>query len=124
MIREVIVGQPVVGFDETGMGIDGQLWWLHVASTDLLTYYAEHAKRGKQATDDIGILPVFTGMALHDHWQSYSRYQCAHALCNAHHLRELTFIEEQYQQPWAVVCARGLVDGNAAIWSAMIPGLR
>ena len=64
MIREAIGGQPVVGFDETGMSVGGQLWWLHVASTELLTYYAEHAKRGQQATDEIGILPEFTGMAL------------------------------------------------------------
>ena len=92
LIRAAIGRQPVVGFDETGMSIGGKLWWLHVASTELLTWYEAHTRRGKQAGDDIGILRAFTGVAPHDHWQSYLRYRCAHALCNAHHLRELTFI--------------------------------
>ena len=124
LIRDTLVGEPVVCFDETGMGIDGQLRWLHVASTDLLTYYAEHAKRGKQATDEIGVLPEFTGMSVHDHWQSYFRYQCGHALCNAHHLRELTFIEEQYQQPWASELTELLLTVNAAVDHAQEQGRR
>ena len=124
MIRETIGGQPVVGFDETGMSIGGQLWWLHVASTELLTYYAEHAKRGQQAADEIGILPEFTGMALHDHWQSYFRYQCGHVLCNAHHLRELTFIEEQYQQPWASELKELLLTVHATVDRARQEGRR
>jgi transposase len=89
-------------FDETGMRINGKLWWLHVACTSGLTYYFVHPKRGKAAIDDMNILPGFQGKAVHDSWHSYGRYEsCTHYLCNAHHLRELTFIFERYEQPWA-----------------------
>lgn len=101
MIKERIISSPVVHFDETGCSIDGKLEWLHVASTHNLTYYEAHSKRGGQATADIGILPRYQGIAVHDFFRSYFQYICQHALCNAHHLRELTAIYELEQQGWA-----------------------
>ncbi len=87
--------------DETGQRIHGTLHWLHVTSTERLTYYASHPKRGKKALDAIGILPGYQGRVSHDGWSAYSAYPCQHSLCNSHHLRELTAIQEQQQQPWA-----------------------
>lgn len=101
-IKEQLLQAPVAHFDESGLRAAGQLQWLHSASTTRLTYFAVHPKRGQVAMREIGILPQFTGRAVHDGWASYMLFsQADHAFCNAHHLRELQFITDQYKQPWA-----------------------
>ncbi|MBI2940641.1 MAG: IS66 family transposase, partial [Chloroflexi bacterium] len=91
----------VAHFDETGLEVSGKLNWLHVASTASLTHYGWHAKRGAEGADAIGILPKFQGVGVHDGLETYWRYGWVRALCNGHHLRELTFVEEQLSQTWA-----------------------
>lgn len=102
-IKESIIQSAVMHNDETGIRCEGKTQWVHVNSTRQHTYYAIDEKRGKEAMDRINILPRFTGNTVHDRWASYEKYsQCGHNYCNAHTLRDLKFVGEELQKPWAV----------------------
>ena len=117
-IKQNIIQSKVAGFDESGASINGENLWIHSSSTDDYCYYACHEKRGKQAMDAIGILPQFTGTAVHDHWKSYFRFDCDHGLCNSHHLRELQYIGERYDQAWSGNMKKLLLEIKAAVDTA------
>lgn len=110
-IKENLIAADVGHFDETGLRVEGKLHWVHVASNEQLTHYHVDPKRGQDGMNAAGILPDFAGNAVHDHWASYRTYDnCQHRFCNAHHLRELQFVVDQYQQPWAEQMAQLLLD--------------
>jgi len=100
-LRDLVATSEVAGFDETGMRAVGSLHWLHTVSTRWLTWYHAHKRRGCEAMDAADILPKFRGRAVHDFWESYLKYDCRHAFCNGHLLRELIFLWEEQAQKWA-----------------------
>src|SRR5262249_23251282 len=122
-LKQALRCAPVLHSDETGVRRSGRLAWAHVASTARLTHYAIHAKRGSEAMAAIGILPGYTGVSMHDGWKAYqASTTCRHALCNVNHLRELTFVEEQYQQLWAKELKDLLLEMRTAAEQARAQG--
>ncbi len=122
LLRGQLKDSEVVGFDETGARIDSHLGWVHSASTQLLTLYSMHAKRGTDGIDAAGVLPGFHGIAVHDGWAPYRSYEAAlHALCNAHHLRELIAAGEAGQR-WAGVMIEVLLDAKNRVQLARAAG--
>jgi transposase len=99
--KEQLRTSAVVHADETGINKGGRRFWLHCVSNLFWTLCYPHEKRGIEAFNAMGVLPQFYGILCHDHWKPYYRLDCSHALCNAHHLRELTRVWEQDHQQWA-----------------------
>lgn len=94
-VRDQVAAAPVKHMDETGFRIGGKTQWLHIASTMLLTFYRVSAKRGS-------LLANVAGIVVHDHWHPYYTLKgVLHALCNAHHLRELKALVEIEKEDWA-----------------------
>src|SRR3954467_12705373 len=94
-VRDQVAAAPVKHLDETGFRIGGKTQWLHIASTVLLTFYRISPKRGS-------LLANVTGIVVHDHWKPYYTLEgVLHALCNAHHLRELKALVEIEKEDWA-----------------------
>lgn len=121
--KQHLIASAVIHNDETGVSVEGKQEWVHVTSTSELTHYAVDPKRGKEATDRIGILPSFQGTTLHDRWRAYFRYrECRHACCNAHHLREATFFEEEEKASWARLLKDFLLEAKAAVGKAQSEG--
>ena len=135
-VREALTKASVAHFDEirggianlgcaagasyqTGFRIIGRLHWLHSASPALLSYYTWHSKRGM---DEADVLPHFSGRAVHDGYASYQQYACRHALCNCHHLRELTALYEQEGALWAKDMRHLLVQIKQAVDQAREQG--
>ncbi len=117
-VRIQLAVSTVLHADETGVNIGGKRYWLHSASNADWTCFFPHAKRGTEAMDAMGILPTFRGILCHDHWKPYFKYGAFHALCNAHHLRELESAFEQDKQQWAAKMSDLLKEINKAVLDA------
>lgn len=105
--KEKLRDATLLHADETSINVNGKRIWLHNASNEQWTYFFPHNKRGTEAMNAIDILPQFKGVLVHDHWKPYFTYECRHALCNAHHIRELEWVIEHYP---AYTWAKSLQD--------------
>lgn len=121
-LKEALVKAAVLHQDETGMRVKKEGWWVYVCATDRLTHYAAHPSRGRAGLDAIGIAPRFRGTSVHDGLKSYQGYAFTEALCNVHHLRELTFVEEELKQPWAREMKDLLLDMKTRVEQAKALG--
>lgn len=120
----LIETEETVHFDETGIRVDKKLYWVHSASTQRATCYHIDPKRGQEGIDRAGVLPERTGNSMHDDWASYYGYEKAqHASCNAHHLRDLDFLQEQHPQAWEGEMVKCLIDIKKAVETAKAQGL-
>ena len=117
-VKSKLAASYLAHADETGINIAGKGHWLHCVSNGDWTYYYSHDKRGLDAINDMDILPEFKGILCHDHWKPYYKIGCTHALCNAHHLRELTRAFEQDGQKWAQDLSKLLVTINNKVIDA------
>lgn len=115
IVKEKLILSKLINVDETGINVNKKRIWLHSASNVKWTYFYPHEKRGSEAMDRIGILPRFNGVLCHDHWKPYYTYNCSHALCNAHHIRELSYAEENDNQQWAKLMRELLDEVNKAV---------
>lgn len=102
-IRGHLIASAVIHADETSARIEGTKQWLHNASTPCWTLQSFHDNRGSQAFDDIGLLPGYTGILMHDCHMPYfkDKYAFQHALCGAHLIRECQGIAEYDRHHWA-----------------------
>lgn len=101
-LKDVLLNCDRINCDETSCRVEGKTTWLHVTASGHHTLYGVHEKRGTKALQDIGILPGYKGVAMHDYWKAYLDYGCEHVFCHAHHLRELTFLAEEENSRWAL----------------------
>ena len=97
-----LLNMPSIHVDETSFRVDQKNHWIHVYSAGDITLKFLHRRRGKEAIEDIGIIPRYGGAIIHDCLSSYFSYQdCDHGLCGSHLLRELVFVIEANDYAWA-----------------------
>ena len=123
-VKAALRQAEVIHQDETGCYVAGKRHWMHVTCTAMLTHYQIHPSRGQDALEAIGILPGYTGISIHDGWGSYFLFECEHATCNVHLLRDLTFLAEEQGLWWAAKLKALLLDMKDATQQAREQGKR
>jgi len=99
---ETLLRAPTIHVDETSFRVNKKNHWIHVYSSGGITLKLLHHGRGHEAIENLGIIPRYGGVIIHDCLQAYLSYDhCGHGLCGSHLLRELAFIIDSNQYRWA-----------------------
>ena len=118
LVKKELIAGPLLHADETGINVAGKGVWLHGATSPLWSLFSASAQRGAAAMDSIGIIPNFKGVLVHDHWASYFKYDCTHAMCCAHLIRELNRVVEESNHSWATAMTEHLYAMKAEVEAA------
>jgi transposase len=115
IVKKELLAEPVLHADETGINVAGKGFWLHGTTSLDWSFFRASSKRGTDAMDAIGIIPNFKGVLVHDHWASYFKYDCTHAMCCAHLVRELNRVVEESNPSWATAMITHLYAMKAEV---------
>jgi len=117
-LKKRLLQEEVLHADETGVNVQGNLKWIHTATSENAVHYGVHNKRGQEAIDDIGVLSNYQGILVHDHWTPYNKYtDITHSYCNAHILRELQAEIDKNDKKWAKELQTLLKESNKIVRS-------
>jgi transposase len=113
-IKELITRAPVVGFDETTLRAGAAEHKRYVLSASTAEFSVYHlGGRDLASFTAFGILPHFTGTAVHDRYRNYYHHSwthlAGHQACGAHLLRDFTDAAESYPDAhWPAQAQRAL----------------
>ena len=123
MIKQKLIDSDVLGVDETGVHVGGKLNWVHIFANDEYTLFEHGEKRAAHCNDGEGILALFVGILVHDHFKSYYKTKAiAHTECNQHILRYLKAIMEIQGHPWATEMSDFLLEAKKKKDEAVLAG--
>ena len=117
-LKKKLLLEKVLHADETGINVNGDKGWIHTLCSLNYSYLHADLNRGKEAINEMGILNEYKNKLCHDHWAAYFSYWCIHFLCNAHQVRELTYLEEEENQKWAKKMRILLLNTNEEVKKA------
>jgi len=110
-IRQKIEDSRVVGSDETGININGDMNWGWTWQTKEATFITISSNRGNETINGIFEKGIPGAILVHDCWKPHFKTGSAgHQLCLAHLLRELKYLEERFNHHWAIDFRQLLID--------------
>ena len=109
-ILQGLYNASYVHTDESPININGKNHQLHNYSNDKYTLQYIHESKSKNAMEELGFLPNFMGILIHDHNKVQYNFGTNHAECNAHILRYLKGVDDFTKHTWGKDMAKLLQE--------------